>query len=33
MTEDEFIKNCENLLDSGNNDPLQQMLFMMMNML
>lgn len=33
MTEDEFIKNCENLLDSGNNDPLRQMLFMMMNML
>ena len=33
MTEDEFIKNCEKLLDGGNDDPLRQMLFMMMNML
>ena len=33
MTEDEFIKNCEKLLDGGSDDPLRQMLFMMMNML
>ena len=33
MTQEEIIRNCENLLDGKQQDPLYQMMFMMMNML
>ncbi len=33
MTQEDIIKNCENLLEGNSQDPLYQMLFMMMNML
>ena len=33
MTREEIIRNCENLLDGNNQDPLYQMMLMMMNML
>ena len=33
MTQEEIIRNCENLLDVKQQDPLYQMMFMMMNML
>ena len=33
MTQEEIIRNCENLLDGTQQDPLYQMMFMMMNML
>ena len=33
MTQEQIIRNCENLLDGKQQDPLYQMMFMMMNML
>lgn len=33
MTQEDIIRNCENLLDGKQQDPLYQMMFMMMNML
>ena len=33
MTQEQIIKNCENLLEGNGQDPLYQMLFTMMNML
>lgn len=33
MTQEDIIKNCEILLEGNSQDPLHQMLFMMMNML
>ena len=33
MTQEQIIRNCENLLDGTQQDPLYQMMFMMMNML
>lgn len=33
MTQEQIIRNCENLLEGNREDPLYQMLFMMMNML
>ena len=33
MTQEQIIRNCENLLEGNSQDPLYQMLFTMMNML
>lgn len=33
MTQEDIIRNCENLLEGNSQDPLYQMLFMMINML
>ena len=33
MTQEQILRNCENLLDGKQQDPLYQMMFMMMNML
>ena len=33
MTQEQIIRNCEDLLEGNSQDPLYQMLFMMMNML
>ncbi len=33
MTQEDIIRNCENLPDDEQHDPLYQMMLMMMNML